>query len=312
MVQLELLANEGNFKHNVEVFRKGTGSIVVARRTAAYSHENHPRNFLPCEHCRKFVLRRNLWSHSKFCNARPSRKGSAPDDDDDDDDGDDGDRGENDTPYSSNAVRRGQHLLHSALLDETEELAGEMFTRMKNDDIRDIIFHDELIKRYAALRVEALGEKSVQKINDIHRVSQGARSLGRLIKEARAKKPLVSMDTLMKPENFDLVVATTKAMSVEKEKPVLTLPRYIGNLLGHIIQIKIGHALRSNDEIKCDEATKFQRLMSAEWNFRVNSAAVKKLNVTKRNQVQAVPLTDDLVRLREYILTEMEEEMTQL
>ena len=167
-------------------------------------------------------------------------------------------------------------------------------------------------RNYAALRVEALGEKSVQKINDIHRVSQGARSLGRLIKEARAKKPLVSMDTLMKPENFDLVVATTKAMSVEKEKPVLTLPRYIGNLLGHIIQIKIGHALRSNDEIKCDEATKFQRLMSAEWNFRVNSAAVKKLNVTKRNQVQAVPLTDDLVRLREYILTEMEEEMTQL
>ncbi|KAK3800740.1 hypothetical protein RRG08_003145 [Elysia crispata] len=43
-----------------------------------------------------------------------------------------------------------------------------------------------IIKRFYALRVGALGEEKDRKINDMHRVSQGARSLARLLKEVKS------------------------------------------------------------------------------------------------------------------------------
>ena len=287
--KLELLANEGNFKHNTQVLKSGNGFLVVARRNS--DNEHNPGDFLPCEYCRKFVLRRGMWSHSKYCKVRYSLSSDDADNDD--------------AHAYNNPVRRGMHLLHSALLENSEKLAGQMLNRMQNDDIKAIILEDDLIKRYAALRVEGLGDADVQKINDIHRVSQGARTLGRLVREARKKIPFVTMDKLITAQNFDLLVATTKSMSVEKDTPVLTLPRLIGNLLGHIAQIKIGNALRCSDDGRCNEATKFQQLFVSEWNYRVNSGAVKKMNAMKRTQVQTIPLTEDLIKLRNHIIDDM-------
>jgi len=37
--------------------------------------------------------------------------------------------------------------------------------------------------------------------------------------------------------------------------------------------------------------------------MRVNRPAVKQMNTEKRNQVAVIPLTDDLQKFREYILT---------
>ncbi|XP_061164923.1 uncharacterized protein LOC133173868 [Saccostrea echinata] len=46
-VELELLANEGNFKHNLEVLKKKEGLLVVARRESQLQH--NPMDFLPCD-----------------------------------------------------------------------------------------------------------------------------------------------------------------------------------------------------------------------------------------------------------------------
>ena len=58
VVRLEVLANEGNFKHNSKVLKDGTGSLIVGRRT---SRGANPTEYLPCEDCKKCILKRTLY-----------------------------------------------------------------------------------------------------------------------------------------------------------------------------------------------------------------------------------------------------------
>jgi hypothetical protein len=62
-----------------------------------------------------------------------------------------------------------------------------------------------VIKKLSAVQIAALGDASIQKKNDMHRVSQNARTLARLVIEARKEKPAVFLSALLRPEKFDLV-----------------------------------------------------------------------------------------------------------
>lgn len=65
---LKVLENEGNFMHNIQVLdRKKDGYLVVARRTGEH-HE--PHEYLPCEFCKEFLLKRMLYRHIKNCKVK--------------------------------------------------------------------------------------------------------------------------------------------------------------------------------------------------------------------------------------------------
>ena len=308
MIQLEILTNEGNFKHNTEVLRMGKGQIVVARRSCVGSEANQPGNYLPCEHCTKFILKTNLWYHHRSCSVRKCLT---------EENKDGGNSEEEEESIMSNvacnAVRKSRSLLNSALCPDVESKhVNRMIERMRPDEITEIVSGDKLIRRYAALKVEALGDETDQKLNDIHRVSQGARTLARLVLQARIERARITMDDLIKPENMDLVIQCTRTISVEKEQPALTLGRLMGNLLAHVIQMKRGLAIRENDDKRIDEAKRFLHLFTVEWNTRVNSAGTKKLNKVRRDTVQCIPVTDDLRLIREFILTQIKKRSASL
>ncbi|ESO87574.1 hypothetical protein LOTGIDRAFT_166454 [Lottia gigantea] len=164
-----------------------------------------------------------------------------------------------------------------------------------------------LSRLLVSLKLESLGDKIDQKISDFYRVSQPARTLGRLVLEARSRRPEVKLDLdyLLKPENFDFLIQCTKYMSHKRDEPVLTLGRLIGNLIGHVIQVKIGLALRQNNDVKNREASNFQKLYESEWNFRVNAICTKKYNIKKRQNIQTIPITEDLKKLRNHIMAKM-------
>ena len=105
--------------------------------------------------------------------------------------------------------------LYSALLtdDDIEECMNYLLQRMKDDECKMCVMEDHLIRVYAALRTESLGSKVDQKINDIHRVSQSCRLLARLVLEARKTKPLITLDALIKPENFYFIIRLVKQMT---------------------------------------------------------------------------------------------------
>ena len=291
--KLQLLENEGNFKHNVNVIKAGEGKLVVARRDGRTNDLYDHSDFLPCQYCLKFLLKHTLWIHQNSCPFNSMRKNINKS-------GHDEEATENDQTRRNAAVRTGRMLLHSALLDNSDKLCNQLLSRMRDDDVKEIVRKDKLLLSFAALRMEGLGDEEDQKVSDIHRVSQGVRTLGRLILEAK-KTTLCNLDSLIKPNNFDLVVSSSKSMTFEKENPSLTLGKYLGNLISHVIETKLGSALRHSNDEKLEEAQRFRTLFKSEWNYRVNCVAEKKINKRKRSSVQTIPLISDLHKLREHI-----------
>jgi len=293
------LANEGNFRHNANVLGTGNGQIVIARRKRKNS--GHVMQYLPCEYCKKFFCKDSLWRHYRRCSERPESKRVTVTSD------------TSDKPAPRhNGIVRGRLLLSSAVVEEGQQNLTDLLSHMRDDSLKQVVVQDSLIRRFVELRMDSLGRKVDQKVCDVHRVSQAARTLARLVKEAQQKQPQVSLSELLTPAMFDIVVATAKALTTDKEVPALNLARTIGHLLRHVVMVKSGQALRENDETKQKQAADFRRLLDAEWNCRVNSTAVKQLNAEKRSKVLSIPLTEDLVRVRNYICNAMKEVQTKL
>ncbi|KAK2899264.1 uncharacterized protein [Channa argus] len=61
---LEHLRCRGNYLHNIEVIRQGSGEIVPCRQP---SEEVDARSYLPCPLCLGFFLRADLWKHQASC-----------------------------------------------------------------------------------------------------------------------------------------------------------------------------------------------------------------------------------------------------
>lgn len=72
-------------------------------------------------------------------------------------------------------------MLSSAVSDESESNLAQLFDRTYPDDKQIVVKNDKLIRKYSSLRVEPLGSELDRKVNDIHRGSQGARTLARLV-----------------------------------------------------------------------------------------------------------------------------------
>jgi len=199
-------------------------------------------------------------------------------------------------------------IFNSALFDVSEECLKELMHRMRDD----IVLENELIRKHASLRTEALGSKSVQKHNDVHRVSQSTGLLARLVEEARKHIPSITLDELVTPSHFDLVTVIARAMSTDKDEQALNVGRSLGLMLSRVAEIKNGLALRAGDENRRLTASAFQQLYKAEWNFRVNSPAVKLINAKKREKTASIPLTEDLQLLRSHIVQNIKQLMMKL
>lgn len=117
---------------------------------------------------------------------------------------------------------------------------------MNNDEIKELVRNDVLIKRYLQLQSESLGHVDVHKRKDIYKINQAARGLARLLQEARRSIPLISLERLVHPVHFDLVVESTLNLCRMDEGENLNLGTRIGHLLGHISMLKSGSALKSN------------------------------------------------------------------
>lgn len=287
MARLRQLANDGNFKHNASTLSGGSGLVVVGRRNKDLRID--PKKFLPCEFCHKFLSKNNMWRHVRTCRARQAHEKTV--------------KLQSQARYR--AVSRGRWLLNASIFKSSESCLSELMNRMHDDNLKQIVMTDELIRAYAVLRMQSLGSKKVQKLNDIHRVSQSTRLLARIVVEARKQNPEITLNCLICPTHFDLVVRIATDMSINKAEPALNVGRSIGFLMNHVSMVKNGMALRMGDKQQSEEALNFKKLHKSEWNFRVNSPAVKCINVQKRTKTSSIPLTEDLQHLRQYIMVNM-------
>lgn len=140
---------------------------------------------------------------------------------------------------SSNAVRLSRQLLSSAVIEDVDTGVSKLISRMHHDEITEEVQKDDLIRKYAALKVESLGREQDHKINDIHRISQSCGTLARVVIKCKEKSEhIFHMNSLIHPRNFDLVVEAAKPMCLDDTKAAPSLGKLIGNNLSHIIQVK--------------------------------------------------------------------------
>ena len=71
------------------------------------------------------------------------------------------------------------------------------------------------------------------------------------------------------------------------------------------INILRGHALRRKDKDLEEDVDNFEKLIDAEWSYRVSHHCLSALSTKKVNTVDLLPLAEDLEKLRKSVLSKM-------
>jgi len=239
----------------------------------------------PCAFCGKVILNVSIYDHFSTCDRRTAyyRKLTGED--------------------MKSAIKE-----QGAELRANESGLIELMETMRDDDVKNVVLTDNLIRRYAGLQMDALRKKDDRKLTELGEVSTKVRLLGRLLIAAREKMPNISLDELTLPDKFDLLISSARVIT----KPFYTVSRKLGFALRDIARTKQGQGLRENDENAATTAKHFLLLLDGEWSFRLNSLTGKKWRAWKRTRPKTIPLTEDLVKLRNYVLNEMKKAFEQL
>ena len=166
---------------------------------------------------------------------------------------------------------------------------------------------DEMIMLYANTLVEKTGSAKA------NYTSEKMRTLARLLitLQEEAAFQSCSLQYFVAPEWSDDVVKAVKTMcsySQEEDqdhiasfkKPSLALK--IGYALKKCAMLMHGTALRKKDKDLKETVEAFVELIESEWSTKVSAAAIRSLNENTFNKQPVLPLTSDLVKLREFLL----------
>ena len=118
---LEKLRNLGNFKHNCDVLKRGSGQLILWR---APSEPVEAGDYSPCEHCLGFFRKKELWRHESKCKFSTGSK------------------------KRRKVIPRLQMLLPAAATC-SDELRDNIFSSMIGDEITFVARNDGLIVAYA-------------------------------------------------------------------------------------------------------------------------------------------------------------------
>ena len=201
----------------------------------------------------------------------------------------------------------------------------------REDNIKKA-FHDHVI---AAMRVDEIsltaktdelillfGQSHFEKVGSVRStyISQNMRSLARLLSDLqKVSKEERKVADFISPTQFDAIIAATKVLcshNIQAENDHLSafdrpsLALKVGNHLKRCASILRGIALRKQDTGLKDDAEAFIDLMESEWGSKISSAALRNLSDKKFNKAPILPVTSDLLKLREYLLDEIPKSKT--
>ena len=277
----EKLRHLGNYYHNLTVLETRKGELIVFRRPSA-DEKCDPSDFLPCSYCLGFLKRQELWKHVKSCKFKAKNI---------------------DTPKFQKVQETSKLLRYPAISGDSKSLClSKIFATMKSDNVSIVARNGWLIKQIGVLLVETLCL-----------VSQKMRELARLLLQLREtdSNPASQLSDFIKPGRFDDVVNAVKNIAKfhfdqgvqNVATPSLSLK--IGHSLKKCISILRGHALRRKDKGLEEDVDNFEKLIDAEWSYRVSHHSLSALSTKKFNKVNLLPLAEDLEKLRKSVLSKM-------
>ena len=294
-LEFDRLRLKGNFYHNMKVLQYG-GDLKVCRRPAE-DEIIDPKTFKPCPHCLGFVQKHELWRHVANCPFNERKK-------------------KGDTEANNRKLQYESQLLLFGSQDSSNHdaislgLREHVISSMRVDEISMTAKTDELILTFG----KSLFEKSGS--GKANYISQKMRSLARLLMELRKLSPGkgYSLADFISPTEFDLVVTATKNLcshNVEADNDHLSafdrpsLALHTGYYLKSCASLLRGAALRKRDQNLKDDVESFLELLNSEWSSKISSAALRTLSDAQFKKTPILPVTADLVKLREYLLSEI-------
>lgn len=187
------------------------------------------------------------------------------------------------------------------------ELKDTILSSMKSDDVSSLVRRDNVILDYGSFLMSSSGvEKAIF-------ISQKMRQLGHLVLCYREKNDCSEylLADLLKPERFDEVVAVTKELCSFQHGEQLSsfktpsLALKLGISLKKCAILHKGVALRRKDKGMLEDLEFFKQLVETEWSHRISSVALRTLANNKFNKIEILPVTDDLLKLKEFLLNEI-------
>ena len=275
----------GDYFHNVKVLSTKSGQLIVVRRPSSNKQASYS-DFLPCAACKGFFWRKELWRHCKNCQLRQT------------------------SPQQPETAcqREGLMLIAPVLYTaaNVDPALAAVLSSMASDQISLVAKNDYIILTFGSVVAQNCTA------SQYNYVSQRMRQLARLLIELRdqTQAPDADLSSFLKPEKFDTVVAAllkmceykqcTKTEPAKLKVPSLALK--IGYTLRRCCTLLVNRALREKNTALESDAESFIRMLdSIEWQSKVSSIALKTITNEKRNKPDLIPLTADLMKIKEYL-----------
>lgn len=297
----ELRAEAVN-KHNAKVLDIGKGELIVARRSTVSRKSEH---YLPCPRCRLLFSSKQLWRHHQDCGTSTRKP-----------------HGQVKTFQKRKCLTRHARLLmeiglgsRNANIDFTMDVLGTL----RPDEVSAVIKKDALICMYGVNLYKKLGRYRSTEI------AQKLRLLARLLmvvnsyQSKSSNQHAVTLCDCIGRKHFDEVLDAVKeiagAKTDETGRNVFTKPS-LGTKLGHCLvkcaKLKKREGIRCGSRIVEKEADTFLALHSSDWADHISSQAIMTLKMKKTQGPEALPDTDDLVKLKDHIDNKIVELMSKL
>lgn len=282
------LKNLGNFKYNIEVLKGGSGDLIVCRRPSKETLTS--LDFLPCIYCYGFFSKKELWRHTGKCSSKDTK-----------------------LKDQKGIIARSRFLLAGGInfcAEEEgfkeplpEELKETVFLKMRQDEVYTALVDDPLIIQFGRVLIKQLGPRRT------NYVSQRMRQLGRLkTKVNDLLKVENDLHSYISPKYFDTVVKAVQDLAGyhqnEHKIYVFSTPSLalnLGHSLVKIAEIRRGNAIRKMDDMMKKECDGYLEIHSSDWAPAVSSVALATLQTNKFNKPLALPITSDLVLLKNHL-----------
>ena len=246
--------------------------------------------YLPCLNCLLFVKKDQLWRHNRTC---PNRR------------------------LKENPNRKLQYeatlLLNPSEDSDKAEFFKDIISHMRMDG-KSLIVKSGALLRYGVFLHETAGPTKRGYI------SQKLRMLARLLIEVKKLQVSITgqndadLSSFIAPNYFDSIVKGTKRLTeyalkedTAQEMKTPSLALKIGYSLGKVVGLEKGYALKSKDKAKVEDVDAFIHLMNTEWSTRISHVAHNTMAENNYNKVEVLPITEDLLLLRQYTITKLRE-----
>ena len=277
---IQKLRNAGNHTHNMEVKRKGHGTLFVKYRP---SGKMNPDDFGPCIQCYGWYKLDSLFRHK--CPCKKDSKVTHP-------------------------KKKARYMMsHTSTM--SEEVKG-VISKMINDDITRIVKSDKLIMEMIRREVAIMLEKEQETY-----IRNKARELGRLVQQLRKDHGKnCSLEEFITAGKLKEVMASVKNLcgfdGGTRKFKIPSLALRLGHALKKCSIIIKASGLEAGDDDVIRDAERFADLYDILWTHEIASHALRSLRLLHQKQAESLPTHKDIIAISTYLKNEAQQQVVAL